>query len=122
MLTSRDEVGSVLSNFVDYVSGANISIHIDDGVQVASVIDCRSDEGVKRVKDALRGVIGFARLSTRGDQQDMLKLYDAIEVTTDAKAVRVTAAISPDLVPKLVGMARALRGQGSPAPSLPLSQ
>lgn len=113
LLTRRDDVGSIVSNFVDYVSGANMSVHVDEGVRFDSLIDCKSDEGVKRVKDALRGVIGFARLSTRGDQQDLLQLYDAIEVTPEQQSVRVTAAISPDLIPKLVTVWKGLRGQGT---------
>jgi hypothetical protein len=80
---------------------------------VGSLIDCKSDEGVKRLKDALRGVIGFARLSTKGDQQDLLKLYDAIDVTAEQKAVRVTAAINPELVRTLLPLFNGLRGQGT---------
>jgi hypothetical protein len=113
LLTNRDDVGSIVSNFVDYVSGANISVHVDEGVRFDSLIDCKSDEGVKRLKDALRGVIGFARLSTKGDQQDLLKLYDAIDVTAEQKAVRVTAAINPELVRTLLPLFNGLRGQGT---------
>ena len=112
MLTQRDEIGSILSNFVDYVNGANMSIHLDEGARFDALIDCKSEEGVKRLKDALRGVIGFARLSARSDQQDLLRVYDAIEVTPEQKSVRVTASVSSDLVPKLVGMFKGLRGQG----------
>jgi len=117
LVAGRDDVSSILSNFQDYVSGLNMSAHIDEGIRYEALVDCKSDEGVKRLKDALRGVIGFARLSTKPDQQDMLRLYDAIEVTPDQKSVRVTASVSPELVPKLVGLAKEFRGtpdKGSP--------
>lgn len=112
LLTQRDDVGSIVSNFADYVSGASMSVHLDEGIRYEAVIDCKSDEGVKRLKDALRGVIGFARLSTKSDQQDLLRLYDAVTVTPEQRRVRVTAAVSAELVPKLVSLFEQLRGEG----------
>ena len=36
-------------------------------------IECISEEGSRRVRDALKGGIGLARLNTKDDQQQMLR-------------------------------------------------
>ncbi|MDQ2712335.1 MAG: hypothetical protein M3Y24_08930 [Acidobacteriota bacterium] len=99
----RSDYASILANFVGFIKGTSTGIEAGSGIHLKSEIDCVSDEGAKRVNDALRGGIGLARLSTKDDQLDMLKAYDAIHVTKDNQAVYVDANLSADLVDKLLG-------------------
>ena len=58
------------------------------------------------MNDALRGIIGLARLTTKTGDSDLLRLYDAIEVRTDGNAVKIDAKIAPDMVPSMVALLR----------------
>jgi hypothetical protein len=111
MLTQRDDVQSLASNLVNYITGATMGIHVDDGVRYSGTLDCASADGGKRVRDALKGVIGLARLTTKSDQTDMLRLYDAIEVTQADRAVKVEMRVAPELVDGAVSAFSALRPQ-----------
>jgi hypothetical protein len=89
---------SMLSNLVGYVRTAQAGIHLGDGAEMNASAQCVSEEGARRVRDALKGAIGLARLNTRDDQMQMLKLYDRVEVTLQDSQVRVEAAVPRDLV------------------------
>jgi hypothetical protein len=111
LLTQRDDVQSLLSNLVSYIRGVTMGIHVDDGIRYNGVLDCTSAEGVKRVRDALRGMIGLARLTTKSDQTDMLRLYDAIEITQSDQAVKIDVRVAPELVGRAVEMFSTMRPQ-----------
>jgi len=117
-LAQRDDIQSILENFTRFVAGAMVSVEVSDGLNLQGQVDCSSEEGVKRVKDTMRGVIGLARLTTKTEESDLLRLYDAIEVTADGNAVKVAAKVSPDLVPKLFALVRGRPGMGS-VPGVP---
>ena len=99
----RSDYASILSNFNGFIKGTSLGIAASSGLHIKAQIDCVSDEGAKRVNDALRGGIGLARLSTKDNQMDLLKAYDAIHVTTGPQTVYVDADLPADLVDKLVG-------------------
>jgi hypothetical protein len=111
LFTQRDDVQSLASNLVNYINGATMGIQVDDGMRYSGTLDCVSAEGVKRVRDALRGMIGLARLTTKSDQSDMLRLYDAIEVTQADQAVHIEVRVAPDLVGRVVSLFSAVRPQ-----------
>ncbi len=56
----------------------------------------QTDADAKRIHDALKGILGIARLSTPRDAPELLRLYDGIQVTLDRTAVRVAADVTPD--------------------------
>jgi hypothetical protein len=64
-------------------------------------IKCVSKEGAQRVHDALRGLVGLARLSTNTSNMDLLRLWDAVDVDQDQDMVHVRADLSADLTEKL---------------------
>ncbi len=114
VLGQRDDIASVVENFSRYVAGAVVAVEVSDGLAIKGQVECSSEEGVKRVKDTLRGVVGLARLTTKTDETDLLRLYDAIEVVADGNTVRIGARVSPDLLPKLFALVR-----GKAARSIP---
>lgn len=98
----RIEVQSALSNILAYIRGTTAGLAADNGLHLQVNLTCVSNEGAKRVHDAIRGGIGLLRLSTRDNETDILKLYDAIEVNQDQDLVRVHADLSGDVADKLL--------------------
>lgn len=96
------DLQSALSNIIDYIGSADLGLAFDSGAHLTADIVCVSNEGAQRVRDALRGGIGLARLTTRDDESDLLKVYDAIQVTQDQQSVHIRADISGELADKLL--------------------
>ncbi|MBV9405815.1 MAG: hypothetical protein JO211_10755, partial [Acidobacteriaceae bacterium] len=53
--------------------------------------------------------IGLARLTTKDNEQNLLKLYDSIDVTQDQQTVHVRADLSSDLTDELLEKVAQLR-------------
>lgn len=98
----RSDFGSALSNIAGYIQATSTGIGVDSGLHLLMNIVCVSTQGAQRVHDALRGGIGFARLSTKDNQQDLLRLYDAIQVEQDQQVVHVRVDLGTDLSDKVL--------------------
>ncbi len=108
-LPMRSDYESALSNIVGYVRGTNIGIGIDAGAHLAADIICISNQGAQRVHDGLRAAVALGRLTTRDDQQDLLRLYDAIQVDQTQQVVHIGADLDAQLADKLLGYLPALQ-------------
>jgi len=106
-LAVRSDTASFLSNISGYINGTGVAITIGSGVALDAHISCISEEGSTRVHDALRGLIGLARLSTKDNELDQLKIWDAIKVEKQAKEVHVTADLPAALADKAIGILKA---------------
>ena len=93
---------SAISNFSDYVNGTTLGLALDSGVHLKLDISCVSAEGAQRVNDALRGMIGFARLTTKDNELDLLRLWDAIKLDKLERGVQIHADLPADLADKFV--------------------
>jgi hypothetical protein len=100
-IAMRSDIDSALSNIVGYVSGAATGIAIDTGIHFQADLTCISDQGAQRVRDALRGGIGLARLTTKDNQLELLRLYDSVHVDQEKSAIHVRADVAPDLADRL---------------------
>ena len=101
-MSMRSDYESALSNIVGYVRGGSLGIGIDTGAHIAADLTCASGQGAQRVHDALRAGIAFGRLSTKDNEQELLQIYDAIQVTQDKEIVRVRADYPANLAAKLI--------------------
>lgn len=81
----------------------------DSGSHFKAEISCTSAEGAQRVHDALRGLIGLARLSTNDSELDLLRMWDAISVDQDQQVIRIHADLPEDLTDKLLAHLPSLR-------------
>lgn len=108
-LPTNPDIQSALSNITGSVSGTTAGMYVDTGLHISIDLQCVSDQGATRVHDALRGIIGFGRLSTKDDQQDLLRAYDAIQVEKKNQTVEVRADLPEDLADKLLGALTSLR-------------
>jgi hypothetical protein len=111
-LGGTDSTGmkSMASNLLNYVKAGVAGVHIDEGIDFKANIECVSEEGSRRVRDLVKGGVGLARLNTRDDQHELLKVFDTIDVKQNNDAVTVEARIAPDLVDPLLNMASSIRG------------
>ncbi len=98
----RSEYSSMLANFAGYVRSTSIGIAAESGLSLRARIDCVSEEGSKRVSDAIRGGIGLARLTTKDDHLADVQLYDSIIVQKEGKTVNINADVSPEMADRLV--------------------
>lgn len=98
----RSDLESALSNIVDYVNATRAGINLDSGLHLRTAVTCISEKGAKRVHDALRGVIGFGRLSTKDNETELLRIYDSIQVNQQKEIVNVRADLTGDLADALL--------------------
>ncbi len=111
-LPLRSDYQSALSNIIGYVRAASIGAGVDTGVHLAADLTCVSTQGAQRVGDGLRAGVALGRLTTKDDQQDLLRMYDAIHVDQDKEVVHVRAEIPGDLADKLLAYLPDLRTVG----------
>ena len=107
----RSDVQSTLGNFATAISETSIGVHADSGLQLQADIQCVSKEGAQRVHDALRGLVGLARLTTNTSDMDLLRLWDAVHVEQDQGTVHLRADLSADLTEKLFTYLPQMKGR-----------
>ncbi len=90
----RSDMKSNLANFAGAISGVTLGIAADSGSHLQADVSCYSPDGATRVHDAFRGIIGLARLTTKDNETDLLKIYDAIQVKKDGSNVHVLADLA----------------------------
>jgi hypothetical protein len=112
-LPLRSDLDSALSNIATFVSGTSFGLRLDSGSHLLARVLCKSPEGAQRVNDAMRGLIGFARLSTNDNELDLLRMWDAVSIAMDGETVRVQADLPADLTDKLIAHLGALRSRAS---------
>jgi hypothetical protein len=98
----RSDIESALSNIVDYVNATNVGLRIDAGLHLQAEISCISEQGAKRVHDAVRGLVGFGRLSTRDKETDLLRIYDSVQVSQRQQIVELRVDLTGDLADSLL--------------------
>lgn len=100
-IATRSEIDSAISNIAGYVSGTAIGVGIDTGIHLQADLICVSEQGAQRVRDAFRGGIGLARLTTKDNQLELLRLYDSVHVDQENSTIHIRADVAPDLADKL---------------------
>jgi hypothetical protein len=108
-LPMRSDYESALSNILGYVRGTSAGIGVDSGAHLEGYLTCVSEQGAKRVGDGLRAGLALGRLTTKDDQKDLLRFYDAFHVSEDKQIVHVTADLPGDLADKLLAYLPQLR-------------
>lgn len=114
-LPMNSELGSALSNIIQFVQGSSVGISVDNGLRLKAEITCVSDQGAQRVRDALKGGIGLARLTTKDNELDLLRLWDAFQIDQQGSSVHVSADIAGDLADKMLLRLPQLTGRANNA-------
>lgn len=80
------------------IDTATLGMDLRNGLNLAAEVTCKTDRDAKFVHDLVKGVVGLGRLNTPDNQPELLKLYDAINVTQQQNRAQVTADIPSALV------------------------
>jgi hypothetical protein len=86
------------------VDSAALGMDLKNGFDAIAVANCQTERDAKFIHDMLRALVGFGRLNTPDSRPDLLKLYDAIEVTQQQAQAKVTAKIPQELADKFLDL------------------
>jgi hypothetical protein len=77
---------------------------LSEGLNANIAGSCKTEADAKSLSDAARGLIGFGRLSVPEGQPQLLRVWDAIQVTQQGRTLSVTADIPAELVDRLISL------------------
>ncbi|HEX5228711.1 MAG TPA: hypothetical protein VFW44_13420 [Bryobacteraceae bacterium] len=100
-LPREGNLGNVLQALRS-VETATLGLDLSQGIDGVAVVTCSTEPDAKFIHDMLRALVGFGRLRTPDNQPDLLKLYDAIDVTQKQMQTTVTAKVPQDLTDKFL--------------------
>ena len=83
---------------------------LSHGLNATAQGQCRTDADAKSLGDAVRGLIGFGRLSVPDNQPELLRLWDGLKVEQNQRTITISANIAQDLIDKLVAVFSIFRG------------
>jgi hypothetical protein len=86
------------------VDSAMIGMNLTNGMDAIAVVNCNTERDAKFIHDLVRGLVGFGRLNTPDNQPDLLKLYDAIQVTQQQAQTKATANVPQQLADKFMDL------------------
>jgi hypothetical protein len=95
-LPREGNLGNILEALKS-VESATLGLNLSKGIDAVAVVNCKTERDAKFVHDLIRGLVGFGRLNTPDNQPDLLKLYDAIQVTEQQTQTKVTADVPQEL-------------------------
>ncbi len=91
-----------VTKLLSSIESGTIYVDLRAGLKSVAEGNCSNAQSAQQVHDALKALVGFGRLSVRPDQQDLLPIYDSIQVTQDKNRVTVQVDIPQDLVEKFL--------------------
>ncbi len=86
------------------VDTATIGMDLSKGFDLFADVACKTDRDAKFVHDMVKGIVGIGRLNTPDNKPELLKLYDAIQVTQQQTHTRVMANIPTDLADRFLDL------------------
>ncbi|MGB9605159.1 MAG: hypothetical protein ACPL88_04685, partial [Bryobacteraceae bacterium] len=106
---------AMLARLVAMVESAAAAADLRSGLKLDASATCRSENDAHTLHDAVRGLIGLARLSTPADAPDLLRAWDGFSVRQDQRVVGLRAEIPQDLLDKMIARFQ----QGGPSLKFP---
>jgi hypothetical protein len=86
------------------VESATLGMNLSKGIDAVAAVNCKTERDAKFVHDLVRGLVGFGRLNTPDNKPEMLKLYDAIQVTQQQQQTKATADVPQELADKFLDL------------------
>ena len=99
-----------LKNMPVDVRGLVATLDLSSGVKLEATMKTGDAVNAQKLNDAARGVIGMARLTTKDQDRDLLKFYDAVEITRKDATLHLKADMPMAMVEKLLAMYGPRRG------------
>ena len=80
------------------IEGGTAGADFRNGLDAEAALTSPDASAARQIHDALRGLIGIGRLSAPDNQRELLRFFDAIQVSQEERTVRVRASIPLDLL------------------------
>jgi hypothetical protein len=94
-MPKADILGNV-AQVLQAVDSAALGMALSKGLDAIVRINSKTERDAKFVHDMVRGLVGFGRLNAPDNQPELLKLYDAFQVTQQQTLTVVQADIPAD--------------------------
>jgi hypothetical protein len=78
--------------------------------------NCRTAADAKNLADAVKGLVGFGRLSVPDNQPELLRIWDNIQVERQDRNIKISANIPQELIDRLVQLFGPPSGAKGPNP------
>lgn len=109
---------AALGKILATLETARVAADLHSGLRLEATGSCRSEQDARTLQDALKGLIGLARLTTPDNAPELLRAWDGVNVRATQRAIEVRAEIPADLLDQLI--ARFEKRELTPAiPALP---
>lgn len=95
-----------LRKIVEMLGASTAVADLRSGLKLAATGLCRNEKDARTLSDALRGLIGLARLTNPDNQPELLRAYDGIRVEQNRQTVSFTAEIPQELLDLLIARFR----------------
>ena len=100
-LPSQGNFGNLL-NLLTGLESWTLAADLRSGLKSETAAVYKTEQDARQIHDALRGLLGIARLSTPQDAPELLKLYDAVKISMEKNTLAVSTDIAADLLDKAV--------------------
>jgi hypothetical protein len=91
-----------LQNLLKALESWTLAADLRSGVKLETEAVYKTEQDAKQIHDALRGLLGIARLSTPADAPELLRMYDAVKVSMQKSTVAVSADVPGEALEKAV--------------------
>ncbi|HBY61782.1 MAG TPA: hypothetical protein DEH78_18330 [Solibacterales bacterium] len=91
-----------LGKILTEMQSATLAIDLRNGLNLEAQANYKEERLALQTRDALRALLGIARLTTPSAEIDVLKAYDHMQVNQAGPAVKFGAQLAPGLVEKLI--------------------
>ena len=103
---ARNLPRGALSDFprpvLDLVEALSIGIDFRSGLGATALLGCRGEQDAATLANTMRGGLQMGRLETPGNDPDLLRILDGIQVSQERWSVRVRVHFAQDLMERLL--------------------
>jgi len=93
-----------VANVLRTIDSATLGMDLRSGIAVTAGVTSKTERDAKFVHDMVKGIVGLGRLNTPNGHPELLRLYDAIQVTQEQTHTNVTANIPADLADRFLDL------------------
>ena len=86
------------------VQSGTVYFDFREGLKGVAEGTCSTEQGAQQVHDAFKALVGLGRLSVRPGQEELLPVYDSIQVTQQANHVKVVVEVPERMVEKFLDL------------------
>jgi len=95
-----------LQNLLKALESWTLAADLRSGVKLETEAVYKTEQDAKQIHDALRGLLGIARLSTPADSPELLRVYDGVKIAMQKSTVTASADVPAGVLEKAVERAR----------------